>query len=103
MGAWYPKKGDKISGSITFQNWNAEGKHLKLDCGKFVLDSIKFSGGPLKATFGALAIPGKRIIQEQGADENMEEGHGQEDRDRNCKKVQAEPLILWTINHDQCD
>ena len=26
MGAWYPKKGDKISGSITFQNWNAEGK-----------------------------------------------------------------------------
>lgn len=57
MGAWYPKKGDKISGSITFQNWNAEGKHLKLDCGKFVLDSIKFSGGPLKATFGALAIP----------------------------------------------
>ena len=28
MGAWYPKKGDKISGSITFQNWNAEGKHL---------------------------------------------------------------------------
>ena len=57
MGAWYPQKGDKISGSITFQNWNAEGKHLKLDCGKFVLDSIKFSGGPLKATFGALAIP----------------------------------------------
>lgn len=51
------EKGDKISGNITFQNWNAEGKHLKLDCGKFVLDSIKFSGGPLKATFGALAIP----------------------------------------------
>ena len=59
IGAWYPKKGDKISGNITFQNWNAEGKHLKLDCGKFVLDSIKFSGGPLKATFGALAIPAR--------------------------------------------
>lgn len=57
MGAWYPKKGDKIKGSITFHDWNKEGANLKLSCGTFVLDSIKFKGGPLTATFGALAIP----------------------------------------------
>lgn len=57
LGAWYPKKGDKISGSITFKDWDTEGKDLKLTCGTFVLDSIKFRGGPLAATFGALAIP----------------------------------------------
>lgn len=57
LGAWYPKKGDKIKGSLTFKDWNADGKDLKLNCGTFVLDSIKFSGGPLAAQFGALAIP----------------------------------------------
>lgn len=57
LGAWYPKKGDKIKGSITFKDWNAAGKDLKLNCGTFVLDSIKFTGGPLAASFGALAIP----------------------------------------------
>lgn len=57
LGAWYPKKGDKIKGSITFKDWNAAGKDLKLNCGTFTLDSIKFTGGPLAASFGALAIP----------------------------------------------
>lgn len=57
LGAWYPKKGDKIKGSITFKDWDAAGKDLKLSCGTFVLDSIKFNGGPLAAKFGALAIP----------------------------------------------
>lgn len=57
MNQWYPTKGDKISGSITFQDWNKDGEHLKLDCGTFILDEVKFSGGPLKVTLGGVAIP----------------------------------------------
>lgn len=57
LRGWYPKKGDRIKGSITFKDWNKDGKDLKLNCGTFILDSIKFKGGPLEANFGALAIP----------------------------------------------
>lgn len=57
LGAWYPKKGDKMSGSILFRDWNKDGKDLKISCGSFVLDSIKYSGGPLQAVFEGLAIP----------------------------------------------
>lgn len=52
----YPKKGDRVDGRITFVNWDGI-RDRKLDCGAFVLDSIKFSGGPLTASFGCLASP----------------------------------------------
>ena len=57
MNQWYPTKGDRISGSITFQDWNKDGENLKLDCGTFILDEAKFSGGPLKVSLGGVAIP----------------------------------------------
>lgn len=57
MNQWYPTKGDKISGSITFQDWNKDGENLKLNCGTFILDEVKFSGGPLKVSLGGVAIP----------------------------------------------
>ena len=52
----YPKKGDRVDGKITFVNWDGI-LNKKLDCGAFVLDNIKFSGGPLTASFGCLASP----------------------------------------------
>lgn len=57
MNQWYPTKGDKISGTITFQDWNKDGENLKLNCGTFILDEVKFSGGPLKVSIGGVAIP----------------------------------------------
>lgn len=57
MNQWYPTKGDKISGTVTFQDWNKDGENLKLDCGTFILDEVKFSGGPLKVSLGGVAIP----------------------------------------------
>lgn len=57
MNQWYPTKGDKISGTITFQDWNKDGENLKLNCGTFILDEVKFSGGPLKVSLGGVAIP----------------------------------------------
>lgn len=57
LGAWYPTKGDKIKGSITFKNWTKEGADWKYSLGTTILDEIKFSGGPLECSFDSLAIP----------------------------------------------
>ena len=54
---WYPTKGDEIRGGLIFHDWMQEGKPEHLNLGTFILDSIKFSGGPLSCSFGGLAIP----------------------------------------------
>lgn len=57
LHGWYPKKGDKVKGSITFKDWNKDGANINLNCGTFVLDEVKQSGGPLQVSFGCLSIP----------------------------------------------
>ncbi|MDU7833683.1 MAG: hypothetical protein E7J75_00805 [Blautia sp.] len=64
LNAWYPTKGDKIDASILFENWTEAGKNFTTQCGNFVLDSIGFTGGPLEATFGGLAIPASESFKE---------------------------------------
>lgn len=54
---WYPTKGSTVKGSISFKDWNKDGETLKLNCGTFVLDEVKFTGGPLSLSLGALSIP----------------------------------------------
>lgn len=54
---WYPTKGDEISGGAVFYDWEKQGETIKWYYGQFVLDSIKFSGGPLRCTFGGMAVP----------------------------------------------
>ncbi len=57
LGKWYPTKGDKVVGSFSFLNWKKDGKDLNLPLGKFTMDDIKFSGGPMVAQFGCVAVP----------------------------------------------
>ena len=57
MKGWYPKKGDSVSGSIRFLDWNGDGKDRTLQCGSFTLDEIKFSGNPMTASFGCVSSP----------------------------------------------
>lgn len=57
IGKWYPTKGDKVVGSFIFHNWKAEGKDLSLPLGSFTMDDIQFSGGPMTAKFGCVAVP----------------------------------------------
>ena len=57
LGAWYPTKGDKIKGSIEFKDWKKDGDNWTYQFGKCILDEISFSGNPLSASFGALAVP----------------------------------------------
>lgn len=57
LNAWFPKKGTKIAGSLSFRNWNEEGKHLTLKMGTHILDDRSFSGGPLTMKLSALSKP----------------------------------------------
>lgn len=54
---WYPSKGDKIGLKLVFQNWTGENQDSALNCGNFILDTVKFSGGPLETTMQGLAVP----------------------------------------------
>lgn len=64
LNGWYPNKGDKVEASIQFRDWTAPGKHFSNNCGDFVMDTIGFTGGPLEASFGALAIPASESFKE---------------------------------------
>lgn len=57
LNQWYPSKGDRIAGSIAFKNWEKDGDDRKVNCGTFVLDEIKLSGGPLEVRISGIAIP----------------------------------------------
>lgn len=64
LNGWYPNKGDKVEASIQFRDWTTPGKHFTNNCGDFVMDTIGFTGGPLEASFGALAIPASESFKE---------------------------------------
>lgn len=57
MDKWYPTKGDKVVGSLIFHNWEKAGTDKTLPLGSFTLDDIGFSGGPMTAKFGCVAVP----------------------------------------------
>ena len=44
LKGWLPKKGDRITASLTFKNWTKEGADKKLSCGDFLLDEMKMTG-----------------------------------------------------------
>jgi len=64
-GAWFPVKGDNITGKLVFKSWNSEGQDLTLDVGKHILDDIQMRGGPMEASFGGLAIPASESFKSQ--------------------------------------
>lgn len=70
---WYPTKGDEIKGGLIFHDWLEEGKDERLSLGTFIMDSIKFSGGPLSCSFGGLAIPEDQSFKTRQRTQTWEE------------------------------
>lgn len=56
-------KGLAITASIICEHWAKPNETLKLDCGKFALDSISASGPPARITIKASALPDKNGIR----------------------------------------
>lgn len=57
IGPWFPVKGDKLVPTIILHNWEAEGQEIQFPCGTFGVDDFSFSGGPIKMSLEALALP----------------------------------------------
>lgn len=51
MKSWLPNKGDSLSAKIISQNWTGE-----LDCGKFIIDDVEFTGGPMTVAIKGVAM-----------------------------------------------
>jgi phage protein D len=57
LKGWWPKKKDVIVAKFKFKNWNKTGDSLLFRCGRFTLDSVKYSGGPIICEMSAAAMP----------------------------------------------
>ena len=57
LNAWFPEKGSTITVKLVVKNWEKSGKKRTFTCGAFVIDDVSFSGRPLIATIGAVAVP----------------------------------------------
>jgi len=54
---WIPSKGDLMITKIITENWKKDGDKTIFNCGSFIIDDYSFSGRPLTANIGAVAIP----------------------------------------------
>jgi hypothetical protein len=72
LNQWYPTKGNTVSGSIKFLNWNNNGKDKKLSCGSFTMDDIKFSFGPKTADFSCISQPAAESFRTRERDKTWE-------------------------------
>jgi len=50
-------QGPVLRVKICVENWNSDGDYDELDCGKFEIDSVDFSGPPDKVAIKALSTP----------------------------------------------
>ena len=57
MNKWLPTKGDKITPSITLNNWFKENSVATMKCGSFIIDDLSFSGRPLVFALGGVSKP----------------------------------------------
>ena len=57
IGSWIPVQGDYVNITIKISDWKKEGDNRKLNCGKFFLDDLAFSGPPLTASIGGITTP----------------------------------------------
>ena len=57
LKGWWPKKKDVIVAKFKFKNWYESGDASVLRCGRFTLDDVSYSGGPLVCEMSGIAVP----------------------------------------------
>lgn len=55
LKAWAPVKGDKVEAGALFRGFS--GGKTAVNFGTFILDSVKYKGGPISLTIGAISQP----------------------------------------------
>ncbi len=72
IGGWLPEKGDHISASVFFNDWEHEGDYWALYCGLFEIDDISGSGPPVSFNIGGISIPRSTAFNEEERTKNWE-------------------------------
>ena len=72
IGGWLPEKGDHISASVFFNDWEHEGDNWTLYCGLFEIDDISGSGPPISFDIGGISIPRSTAFNEEEHTKNWE-------------------------------
>lgn len=107
LGSWAPKKGDNISVSVTFQDWNREGDSWRIYCGSFEVDDISMSGPPPSCTIGAVSIPRSTAFNEEERTKNWEEVTVKEIAEEIASRAgislhyEAEDIPVWSMEQDK--
>lgn len=57
LAGWFPDKGATLGARIYAHHWYKPGETIKLECGRFLLDDISFSGAPDVMTVGGISTP----------------------------------------------
>ena len=57
IGPWFPVKGDVLEPTIIVDHWEKELTTQEFNCGTFHADDFSFSGGPVRLSLEALALP----------------------------------------------
>ena len=63
LKGWWPKKKDVVVAKLIFKNWNESGDRIVFRCGRFTLDSVSYSGGPIVCKMSGLAMPKSNKFQ----------------------------------------
>ncbi len=73
MGGWTPQKGDHISATAQFYDWQAEGDQWEIYCGEFEIDDVTISGPPAQCNINAVSIPRSEAFNEEEHTRNWED------------------------------
>jgi len=57
LSSWFPDKGATLDARVHAYHWTKPGEILRLQCGRFLLDEISFSGIPDVITMGGVSTP----------------------------------------------
>lgn len=107
MGSWAPEKGDHISASAAFRDWEGEGDNWGIYCGSFEVDDISMSGPPPSCTIGAVSIPRSTAFNEEERTKNWEEVTVKEIAQEIASRAgislhyEAEDIPVWSMEQDK--
>lgn len=65
LGGWMPQRGAALRARIVGEDWDGDGVRRELDCGTFVLDTVRYSDTPTVMELEGTSKPGDEDFSEQ--------------------------------------
>lgn len=107
MGNWSPEKGDHVSATVKFTDWESEGDNWEMYCGELEIDDVSMAGPPAGCTIGAVSIPRSVAFNEEEHTKNWEDVTVQEvaremaDRAGISLFYEADDIFIHALEQDK--